>query len=289
MNYKEYRKAWGEADKITPDIPLNIDIELSSACNLKCKFCYQANKAWKIKRQFMPYEIARDIIDEAQAIGVPAIKLNWRGEPALHPKFSEIVKYAQGKFHDVIINTNGNFTDAAISGLLCATRVIVSVDSFNMGSYLSQRVGGVYRDVMTNISKLLFFRRGKNPVIELRRVITEDNRRENFKAAARAKFGNAVEVTEHNVFDRANISKCNARRKFCCQPNQRLVIGADGNVFACCVDFNERYKLGSIFREPLLELWHGDKMRALRANLKNGIIPLHCGNCTSYSAYEVKR
>jgi radical SAM protein with 4Fe4S-binding SPASM domain len=38
----------------------------------------------------------------------------------------------------------------------------------------------------------------------------------------------------------------------------------NGDVPACCADFGEEYILGNLKETPLLELWNGERMRALR-------------------------
>mgnify|MGYP002813340549 CR=1 FL=1 len=60
-----------------------------------------------------------------------------------------------------------------------------------------------------------------------------------------------------------------------------MVVGWDGKVFPCCMDFNEDYILGNVATEPLLNIWNNDRMIALRKNLMQGKyqdIDL-CGNC----------
>ena len=37
------------------------------------------------------------IIDQAAEMNVPSIKFNWRGEPLLHPKLCDFIKYAKQK------------------------------------------------------------------------------------------------------------------------------------------------------------------------------------------------
>ena len=49
----------------------------------------------------------QDQLDEISEMGVPSIKLNWRGEPLLHPKLCDFISYAKNKsIIDVSINTN---------------------------------------------------------------------------------------------------------------------------------------------------------------------------------------
>lgn len=116
---EEYRKAWSDAYIQDPLIPLNLDIELASTCNLACPFCFwgesdfnmQMAKAaadGKPKKRLMPTEMAISLINQAAEIGIPALKFNWRGESTMHPDYSKILKYAAGKFRwDRPSNYNG--------------------------------------------------------------------------------------------------------------------------------------------------------------------------------------
>lgn len=104
--YAAYREAWKNAYISDPPIPLNIDIELASVCNLSCPMCFYGEAEWnaemskpatdgKPKKRLMPTEMALSVIDQAAEIGVPALKFNWRGESTMHPDYSEILEYAR--------------------------------------------------------------------------------------------------------------------------------------------------------------------------------------------------
>lgn len=84
--YDHYRRAWDEADIIDPPVPLNIDLEIASICNLRCPMCFipdpsfedfisQKSEDGKPLRRIMSTEMAFKIIDEAAKIGVPALKI----------------------------------------------------------------------------------------------------------------------------------------------------------------------------------------------------------------------
>jgi len=221
MNYAQYRAAWGKAPEVTPGIPLNVDIELSAVCNLKCPFCFLQNKDYK-SGGLMLANTAMDIIDQAHAIGVPAIKTQWRGESTIHPAFSTILEYAKSKgFLDILVNTNGNFTESAIDGLVSATKVMVSVDSMETTTYHKMRRGGNLMRVLNNISRLLLAGQ-KN--IWVRRVVTDDNRAEDFVGLVRHVFGDEVKVSEHAVFERSELVATPTKRAYCGYPSQRLVV-----------------------------------------------------------------
>ena len=55
----------------------------------------------------MSEDLYKKIIMETIVMGVPSIKLNWRGEPLLNPKMSKMISYAKEKgILEVMINTN---------------------------------------------------------------------------------------------------------------------------------------------------------------------------------------
>ena len=60
--YKKYRKEWSENPRsnIVSGFPLNVDIELTNACNLKCPHCARTNNNWGNKDQgFMDKKLVK--------------------------------------------------------------------------------------------------------------------------------------------------------------------------------------------------------------------------------------
>jgi len=291
QTYNKYRDAWSNASVEQPKIPLNIDIELSAICNLKCPFCFLANKNYKSKSKlFMDFDLAIDIIKQANKIGVPALKFNWRGEPTLHPFFSEIIKYARKtkQFYELLVNTNGNIPNQSIEGLFYCTKVMFSVDSFNKETYKKMRCRGNLNEVIHTI-KLLIDRGHEN--IWVRRVINENNKNEKFAKKAREIFKNKVFVSEHYAYERAKDYKLKANRVYCGYPSQRLTITTAGDVFPCCVDYNQTMPLGNIKDNSIEKIWNDEKINLIRDCLKTNNIPAkwQCKNCTSYMAYDTTK
>ena len=104
--YLEYRNNWVNAiNKKNKSNPLSIDIELASICDLACPHCSREYIVTPDK--IMDFDLYKKIIDEISEMSVPSIKLNWRGEPLLHPNISKCIDYAKRKgILEVIINTN---------------------------------------------------------------------------------------------------------------------------------------------------------------------------------------
>lgn len=304
----EYRRAWDAAYTTDPSVPLNIDIELASACNAACPFCLYGDSAWsssmrqsdfdgRPRKRFMPTEMALAIIAEAHRLGVPALKFNFRGESTLHPDFSAVLNAAAScapAFHELLVNTNGNCPGRALDGLMRATKVMVSLDSFEPATYAKMRVGLRLGAAIETVNGLL--ERGhKN--IWVRRVISKDNLGEDFVGEARRRWGTAVHVSEHYAFDR-NREETKAvhgeavggwERTYCGYPSQRLVVTASGAMLLCCLMWEDEYLVGRFPERTIEEAWASPEraalVKALRAN-DLAAAPEKCRNCTSFMAYK---
>ena len=160
--YLEYREKWfnNPPNFILNEAPLNLDIEISSACNLKCPMCGRTIEMEKGQERryhagLMDYELYKKIIDEAAEIGAYAIKLNWRGEPLLHPQVVDMVRYAKEKgIIDIMFNTNGVLLSEQMSEDLIKAgldKMFFSIDSIQKERFEKYRCGAVFEEVMENI------------------------------------------------------------------------------------------------------------------------------------------
>ena len=80
--------------------PLLIQVELTEACNLKCRFCYNSQKPRYNTRVF-------EMLDRLAMQGVMQINLTG-GEPLMHPDFFNILNYACDRFPNVVLLSNGS-------------------------------------------------------------------------------------------------------------------------------------------------------------------------------------
>jgi radical SAM protein with 4Fe4S-binding SPASM domain len=327
---EQYREAWEKAYELDPPVPLNIDLELASICNLRCPFCFipdpnfekfiaQKAEDGQGLRRLMPKEMAFRLIDEAAAIGVPALKFNWRGESTLHRDYAEIVKYAAQKkksivevsappgivqswsarerpaFKELLANTNANCPDAAIDGLMACTKVMVSMDSMDPAIYPTMRVGGSLDRAKEVVWELV--RRG-HPNVWVRRVMAKANEKEDFFDAVKKEWGDKVKTSEHFCFDR-NATKANEisgcdhddgmPRKFCGYPAQRIIITSAGYVYPCCLDLHETMRVGDVNTQSIMDIWNGDKLRELRKSLRSldtSTWSKTCQNCESWMSWD---
>jgi radical SAM protein with 4Fe4S-binding SPASM domain len=278
-DFRLYREEWMRADNedYLPSHPLHVDIELSDACNLKCKMC--AHGLGYVKNPgFMDWDLAKKIISNCSEIGVYSIKFNWRGEVILHKRLPEAVKYAKDLgILEVQINTNGNIPEERKNVLIeCAQngidRIIFSVDGFSKETYELIRIGGNYEKLLSSIYKLLDWKKSQQslkPLMRIQMVRTTINAHEvDDYVAYWQKLVDDVRISD--VMDRGQGCELSVgdqvtigRRK-CPQPFQRLAVGRNGKVSPCCADWNQEYVVGDVRKNRLEDIWENEKMAYIR-------------------------
>lgn len=100
---------------IAPIAPLELKIELTHACNLRCSFCYLDGGTGHGSR-FMLEEAVFRWIDWAQEKGIPAVRFTG-GEATLHPLIETFVCYAHLRKRYTILNTNGSADEGLYKSL----------------------------------------------------------------------------------------------------------------------------------------------------------------------------
>ena len=145
--YSEYRRQWLENPKnlIVSDFPINLDIEVTTRCNLRCTFCDKLPLLTKNQIGDMDFELYKKILDEGAENGLCAVKLSYRGEPLLHKQIAEMISYAKKKgMLDIYFNTNGmlltkemslNLMDAGLD------RISVSIEGTDPVKFEQERRG----------------------------------------------------------------------------------------------------------------------------------------------------
>lgn len=85
---------------------MNLTIELTTACNLKCCHCYVEDRANKTCIKYLDKELVHKVTNEALELNAVSITLTG-GEPLLHPDIFDIVKYIKQKGFFLTLKTNG--------------------------------------------------------------------------------------------------------------------------------------------------------------------------------------
>jgi radical SAM protein with 4Fe4S-binding SPASM domain len=268
--YHEYRRKWTENPQnyVDEGFPLHIDIEASSACNLKCPMCPRTQLAKENVAQYakiLDFELFKRIVDEAAQIGVYSMKLNWRGEPLMNPRIIDMIKYAKQKgFVDVLMNTNAVLLDENISRSIVEAgldNLIYSFDSPYKEAYEKIRIGANYEQVLANIRRFHEIREEMNSVSPLTRVqmVRMPENEESFHDFVNLFKGIADIIASNEVADWETYVPVPNDTKFSCsQLWQRIFVAANGDITCCCMDFGLLSGMGNIKDTTIQSAWNSD-------------------------------
>ena len=133
------------------NLPEFVQIEPVGQCNLKCRMCPVVYRDEK-PPAFMSYEAFCRLVEEFE--GMKELHLQGLGEPLLHPRFFDMVRYAAAR--GIVVSTNTNLTalserraeECVKSGL---ARMFVSLDAADAEVYEYIRVGARFDKVLRNL------------------------------------------------------------------------------------------------------------------------------------------
>jgi MoaA/NifB/PqqE/SkfB family radical SAM enzyme len=198
--YRDYRDNWLNLpkkmyqkngsflkDRILDINPMCVDIELAAICDLGCPHCFREYLMTPDK--IMKEDLFYKIIESVKKMNVPSIKLNWRGEPLLHPKIYDFIKYSKKVgILDVILNTNATKLDEVNSKKLILSgidQVIFSFDGGTKETYEKMRPGrfefNSFEKIYKNIKTFCELRNKMGmqfPSTKIQMVLTADTRNE---------------------------------------------------------------------------------------------------------------
>lgn len=138
-----------------PANPVFLQMEPVGQCNLRCQMCsiqFRRDGPPYGPPAFMPFDLFTHTVDEVP--GLEELHLQGLGEPLMHPRFFEMVRYAVAR--GVRVTTNSNLTllnerkaaELVASGL---HTLHVSIDAASPEGYTEIRVRGKLERVLRNV------------------------------------------------------------------------------------------------------------------------------------------
>ena len=252
--------------------PDHVDLELSSSCNMKCAMCYTTTDRFKheVPHKSLDFELFKKIVDELADNGVYSIRLSWRGEPTLNPRFMDCVRYARARgIKEIDSLTNGyKLTEAMFSELVDLKMSWLTISFDGTGeTYEKIRAPAKYDDMIRKITRFNEIKKEKgavSPVIRVQGVwpaISEDPERyfDTFEPIVDEVSANSLldYLRKDDKFERLPDYVCPV-------PFQRLVIGSDGRAFMCINDELGQVCIGDLNKESVYHVWNGKKMAEVR-------------------------
>lgn len=267
---------------------LNLDV---AGCNLKCAMCPRGGLCGLKNNQkgLMDFElfkrIIKKVVDEKYKLGMVQFG-NW-GESLLNPLFPEMVRYAKSELGPILVSVTTNLTylkdpaEIIESGLDIMS---VSISGMTQEVYSKNHVGGNINVVLSNLKKLIYYKKKLNSNIQLT-IFFHDYLYNKKDADLARKFckNNGIEFFLNRCFIssvEANVNYHKDKKKYTkylnkfidlekeqslmrtlddyrkCRIRDIIPIDFDGQLYRCCGVYEEKYLLGSFFDFKIREIEH---------------------------------
>ncbi len=134
-----------------------VDVDLSSACNLDCVWCCQANWRFAKKTGLMPFDVLKQLPYFMSGWGIKSVRISGEGEPTLNPGMNIFLHNCFNINLDVGLITNGTkLHEIDLSLFKYLSYVGVSLDSGNRDNWsnLKKAKPGMFDNIIVGIDKL---------------------------------------------------------------------------------------------------------------------------------------
>lgn len=279
-----------------------IYIEITNACNLRCKFCPETVR----KKEFMDIKNFEEVIKKIHKY-TNLVCLHVKGEPFLHNDLENMFKILESYNLMTNITTNGTLINDKLD-ILKKSKIVRQInfsihsimqnDGIDKNKYLqdifkcveeldnviiSYRLWNV-KDIKENDvnSEIIEALEEYYSVSELKRKLKKNN----FIKLRKNIFIN--QDTEFIWPNKNNKKIIDSGR--CLALKDQIAILVDGTVVPCCLDNDGDIPLGNIFFEELEDILNKDKAVTIKNNFSNKIITCElCRTCGFLKRLEEKR
>lgn len=136
--------------------PQAIRLDIASACNLNCCYCWVHSLLEKQPPQplFLPFDAIQNIFQTACYWQLKDISLSGDGEPTLHPQFAEIVHLARQNQIALTLTTNATFSPSLIKTVALIPEILINFSAPTKELYhqiQSPQNPNIYDKVMSNL------------------------------------------------------------------------------------------------------------------------------------------
>lgn len=260
--------------------PKVLVLEPTNNCNLNCPYCLvgmqnsgktdHSNLSRKLG--FMDFQLFEKTILDARSFGIQKIQLHFQGEPFLHPKLIDMIRYCKKQSFECQLFTNGLLlTENKIRALseIPIDMIRFSIDGASQETYSKNRVGGDFHKVLNNLNQLML---NKHPVtrVEWQFIPLRNNEHEIPIAAQIAAsmrvffFTKAFAPTIEELQPLNQKLRRTYKQKPCADIYYQICVYWNGDVVPCCFDVDGKEIMGNLNKRPLQEIWDSEKYHAFR-------------------------
>ncbi len=271
-------------------MPMNLMIEPTNMCNLRCRMCPQDGLMTR-EKGMMDFELYKRIIDESKNF-VWCVQLFHTGESLLHPRLPEMIEYANQAGMYTVLNTNACLlTEERSFQLIKAglSQISFSFDGPTQQAYEQIRTGASYIQVANNIKTFITLKKQqkvRQPYTIIEVIPMEETQTYLSDFLKELKTFGADDVRCWGYHDWTHNKSINNHYYPCEYPYTIMAVYWDGRVGPCCMDYDAKYIIGDVKEQSLSQIWNSLKLQELRAAFRNKsysrIEP--CQNCSFLTA-----
>ncbi len=274
--------------------PYVLLVDPSNLCNFRCKFCPTGNdqliRSTNRYNGLLDFDLFKKIINDLNEFDEPVrvLRLYKEGEPLIHPKFPDMVKYAKdsGFIQKVDTTTNGALLNPELNRKIIQAglgQINISVNGINSEQIYHYTKAKINFDTYVNNIKNLYENRG-NCEISIKAIkenLSDDEQKKFFDI-----FGNICNriVLEHlspawpkfefandiqKEFPCGNYGQEILERNICPYIFYIMVINSSGKASTCVGDWPNKLIVGDLKTESVKKVWQGELLNKHRiAHLK---------------------
>ncbi len=297
--------------------PKILSIEFTSACNAKCIMCPQPEM--DRKKENMSNDILEKIVEDCKGKPLKKINLFWMGDSTVDKNMIEKTRIIRKNLPKVklYLSTNAQLLTEEKSKIILDEDLLdvinFDIDGFTKMTFETVRVKLNFDKVLHNVKFFLNYKQNNNIRLPETRVTIIDMQPTKHEIEKFIKYWtpkvDKVDVNHYNTwlgtqdeknYDGGHVNeehkdkrKESLEEKFtfaCSHPWEEMVIGADGRVGLCCLDYELKEQIGDVSNETLQDIWRGKKINAYRKkqlNLEYDTIEA-CKDCNAHTFQKNK-
>jgi radical SAM protein with 4Fe4S-binding SPASM domain len=268
------------SEMLTLGAPLSVFVEPTNVCNFACPVCPESFPEFDKQAGYygrMSPATWKRVLSELRTVKDLRVLRFWGiGEPTLNADLPRMISEAAGIAERTELATNGSLLALRAAGIINSGLhyLRVSVYSTTESGYEIES-GSRYKlsGIVDNVREFRTVREAlgsKTPWICAQFVSSHPEEAPAFERQWEGIADEArVEILHNwggNDSRLVQLAKPKPEaRKVCSKPFYELFIKANGDVSACCLEWDGSLKIGSIATQSLREIWRGERMREIRA------------------------
>jgi radical SAM protein with 4Fe4S-binding SPASM domain len=276
-------------DAVPLPAPWTVFLDTGNPCNFRCSYCPTGDtdllRKFGRKNVLMSWDLFTKIVDDLKAFPGKRrmINLYKDGEPLIHPRFCEMVRYlrAADVSEKLWVKTNGSLLKPELNKELvtCGLDMIgISVQHVHaQGFYDISKAKIDYDEYRANVLDLYRQSRGTSTQVSTKiadvglsdadkqKFIDDFSDRCDFIAIEHLHGWSASDVKDWRLGTNASFDGTPRTYKVACPlVMYMLTINRNGDISICNDDQYHWHKIGNAENESLIDIWHGERLREFR-------------------------